>query len=54
MTPIVMLTAAIALVGLGLTGKWKLRDAPGPGRAAAGDAGRPAGGPGRILRWARR
>ncbi|MCW2907733.1 MAG: hypothetical protein JWL68_2522 [Actinomycetia bacterium] len=54
MTPIVMLAAAITLVGLGLTGKWKLRDAPGPGRAAAGDAGRPAGGPGRILRWARR
>jgi hypothetical protein len=42
MTPMVMLTAAIALVGLGLTGRWKLRDSPGagPGTAAAGDAGR--------------
>ncbi len=39
-TPIVMLSAAIALVGLGLTGKWKLRDSPGPGPAAARDAGR--------------
>jgi hypothetical protein len=43
-TPIVMLTAAIALVGLGLTRRWKLRDSPGPGpgpgAAAAGDAGR--------------
>ncbi|MGI8450687.1 MAG: hypothetical protein ACR2MP_26610 [Streptosporangiaceae bacterium] len=45
LAPIVMLGAALILVGLCLTGKWKLRDSPGPGHrapghSAPGDAGR--------------
>ena len=39
LAPAVMLAAAIALVALCVTGRWKLRDAPGPERA------RIAGGP---------
>lgn len=45
LAPVVMLGAALILVGLCLTGKWKLRDSPGPGHrapghSAPGDAGR--------------
>ncbi len=39
MAPLVILAAAILLVGLCLTGKWKLRDSPGPGRSAPEEAG---------------
>jgi hypothetical protein len=39
MAPVVMLTAALALVALCLAGRWKVRDPAGPGSAAAGDAG---------------
>jgi hypothetical protein len=39
MAPMVILAAALLLVGLCLTGKWKLRDSPGPGRSAPGEAG---------------
>ena len=39
MAPMVMLGAALILLGLCLTGKWKLRDSPGPGRSAPGEAG---------------
>ena len=47
LAPVVMLAAAVALVALCVSGRWKLRDSPGPERAAPGDAGRlaPAAGP---------
>jgi hypothetical protein len=42
LAPMVMLAAAVTLVALCVSGRWKLRDSPGPARAAPGDAGRPA------------
>jgi hypothetical protein len=36
MAPLVILAAAVIFVGLCLTGKWKLRDSPGPGPGAPG------------------
>ncbi len=39
MAPIVMLAAAIALVALCVTGRWKLRDSPAPEAPGPGDAG---------------
>jgi hypothetical protein len=36
MAPLVILAAAVLFVGLCLTGKWKLRDSPGPGPGAPG------------------
>jgi hypothetical protein len=36
MAPLVILAAAVIFVGLCLTGKWKLRDWPGPGPGASG------------------
>jgi hypothetical protein len=39
MAPLVILAAAVILVGLCLTGKWKLRDSPGPGPGAPGEPG---------------
>jgi hypothetical protein len=42
LAPVVMLAAAVTLVALCVSGRWKLRDSPGPARAAPGDAGRPA------------
>ena len=42
LTPIVLLAAAAAFVALCLSGRWKVRDAPGPGHAAGENAGMPA------------
>ena len=39
LAPMVMLAAAIALVALCLTGRWKLRDSPAPEAPGPGDAG---------------
>jgi hypothetical protein len=39
MAPLVILAAAVSLVALCLTGAWKLRDSPPPGRSAPGEAG---------------
>ena len=36
------LVAAVTLVALCVSGRWKPRDSPGPGRGAPGDARRPA------------
>jgi len=48
MAPLVILAAAAAFVVLCLTGKWKLRDSPGPGRSAPAEPGQliPAAEPG--------
>jgi hypothetical protein len=44
--PVVMLAAAVALVALCVTGRWNVRDAPGPERTVPGGAGlAPAAGP---------
>ena len=43
MAPLVILAAAVIFVGLCLSGKWKLRDSPGPG-AGAGAPGHSAPG----------
>jgi hypothetical protein len=48
LAPLVILAAAAAFVVLCLTGKWKLRDSPGPGRSAPAEPGQliPAAEPG--------
>jgi hypothetical protein len=42
LTPVVMLVAAAAFVALCLSGRWKVRDAPGPEPSALENAGLPA------------
>jgi hypothetical protein len=48
MAPLVILAAALLFVALCLTGKWKLRDSPGPGCSAPAEPGQltPAAEPG--------